>query len=50
MQEVVLRKGDFNESRVAKKVKEPQPPIDGMNERILQKICTHQDPIEEEND
>ena len=30
MQEVGLRKWDFNESRVAKKTKEPQPPLDGM--------------------
>ena len=29
-QEVGLRKGDFNESCVAKKAKEPQPPLYGM--------------------
>ena len=29
-QEVDLRKGDFNESRVAKKAKEPQPTLYGM--------------------
>ena len=29
-QEVGLRKGDFNVSRVAKKAKEPQPPLYGM--------------------
>ena len=30
MQEIGLNKGDFSESRVAKKAKEPQPPLHGM--------------------
>jgi hypothetical protein len=30
MQEIGLKKGDFSESRVAKKAKEPQPPLHGM--------------------
>ena len=30
MQEIGLNKGDFSESRVAKKAKEPQPPLHGI--------------------
>jgi len=30
MQEIGLKKGDFSESHVAKKAKEPQPPLHGM--------------------
>ncbi len=30
MQEIGLKKGDFSESRVVKKAKEPQPPLHGM--------------------
>ena len=51
MQEVGLRKGDFNESHVAKKTKEPQPPLDGMIGNTYFGTFTNiEDPLEEEND
>ena len=51
MQEVGLRKGDFNESRVAKNAKEPQPPLDGMSEKAYFGTFAHiKDPSDEEND
>jgi len=51
MQEVGLRKGDFNESRVQKKEKEPQPPLDGMIEKeYIGRFADIKDPPEEEND
>jgi len=51
MQEVGLRKGDFNESRVEKKAKEPQPPLDGMiGKAYVGTFADIKDPPEEEND
>ncbi len=51
MQEVGLRKGDFNESHVAKKAKEPQPPLSGMTGKWhFGSFADMKDPWEEENE
>ena len=51
MQEVGLRKGDFNESRVSKKEKESQPPLDGMiGKTFFGTFKDIKDPLEEQND
>ena len=51
MQEVGLRKRDFNGSHVAKKAKEPQPPLDGMiRKTYIGRFIDIKDPSEEEND
>ena len=50
MPEVCLRKGKFNESHVAKKEKEPQPPLDGMiGKKYFGTFIDIKDPSEEEN-
>ena len=50
-QEVGLRKGYFNESRVAKKAKEPQPPLYGMFGKGNFGIFSNmKDPLEDDND
>ena len=52
-QEVGLRKGDFNESRVEKKkkAKEPQPPLYGMiGNGHFGRFTDTKDPLEEDND
>ena len=50
-QEVGLRKGDFNESRVAKKAKEPQPPLYGMiGKGHFGRFVDMKDPLEDDND
>ena len=49
-QEVGLRKGDFNESRVAKKAKEPQPPLYGMiGKGHFGRFAEMKDPLEDDN-
>ena len=51
MQEIGLKKGDFSESRVAKKAKEPQPPLHGMfGKTYIGKFVDIKDPLEEENE
>ena len=50
-QEVGLRKGDFNESRVAKKAKEPQPPLYGMiGKGHFGRFADMKDPLEDGDD
>ena len=50
-QEVGLSNGDFNESHVAKKVKEPQPPLYGMiGKWHFGRFADMKDPLEDEND
>lgn len=42
---------DYNESRAAKKVKKPQPPLDGMiGKWYFGRFAIIKDPLEEEND
>ena len=49
MQEIGLKKGDFSESRVAKKAKEPQPPLHGMfGKTYIGRFADIKDPLEEE--
>lgn len=51
MQEIGLKKGDFSESRVAKKAKEPQPPLHGMfGNTYIGRFADIKDPLEEENE
>ena len=51
MQEIGLKKGDFSESRVAKKAKEPQPPLHGMfGNTYIRRFADIKDPLEEENE
>ena len=51
MQEIGLRKGDFNEASVAKKAKEPQPPLDGIiGKTYIGRFADIKDPLEEENE
>ena len=51
MQEIRLKKGDFSESRVAKKAKEPQPPLHGMfGNTYIGSFADIKDPLEEENE
>ena len=51
MQEIGLKKGDFSESRVAKKAKEPQPPLHGMfGKTYIRRFADIKDPLEEENE
>ena len=51
MQEIGLRKGDFNESCVAKKAKEPQPPLHGMfGKTYIGRLADMKDPLEDENE
>ena len=51
MQEIGLKKGDFSESRVAKKAKEPQPPLHGMfGKTYIGRFADIKDPLEEENE
>ena len=50
-QKVGLRKGHFNESRVEKKEKEPQPPLYGMiGKGHFGRFANMKDPLEDEND
>ena len=50
-QEVGLRKGDFTESRVAKKSKEPQPPLYGMIWKgHFGRFADMKYPLEDDND
>ena len=50
-QEAGLRKEDFNESRVAKKAKEPQPPLYGMiGKGHFGRFADIEDPLEDDND
>ena len=51
MQEIGLKKGDFSESRVAKKAKEPRPPLHGMYGKThIGGFADMKDPLEEENE
>ena len=51
MQEIGLKKGDFSESRVEKKAKEPQPPLHGMfGKTYIGRFADIKDPLEEENE
>ena len=51
MQEIGLKKGDFSESRVAKKAKESQPPLHGMyGKTYIGGFADMKDPLEEENE
>ena len=51
MQEIGSRKGDFNESCVAKMAKEPQPPLDGIiGKTYIERFADIKDPLEEENE
>ena len=51
MQEIGLKKGDFNESHVAKKVEESQPPLHGMyGKTYIGGFADMKDPLEEENE
>ena len=51
MQEIGLKKGDFSESRVAKKAKEPQPPLHGMfGKTYIARLADMKDPLEDENE
>ena len=51
MQEIGLKKGEFSESRVEKKAKEPQPPLHGMFGKTYIGRCTDiKDPLEEEDE
>lgn len=51
MQEIGLKKGDFSESRVAKKAKDPQPPLHGMfGKTYIERFADMKDPLEEENE
>ena len=51
MHEIGLRKGDFNESRVAKKEKEPQPPLDGIiGKAYIGRFADIKDSLEEEKE
>ncbi len=51
MQEIGLKKGDFNEICVAKKAKEPQPPLHGMiRKAYIGRFVGIIDPLEEENE
>ena len=46
-----MRKGDFNESHVAKKEKEPQPPLYGMiGKGHFGRFADMKDPVDEENE
>ena len=51
MQEVGLRKGDFNESKVANMSKEPQVPLGGMIVKDhIGELADIKEPIEEKHD
>ena len=51
MQEIGLKKGDFSESRVEKKAKEPQPPLHGMfGKTYIGRFADIKDPLEKENE
>jgi len=51
MQEIGLKKGDFSESRVAKKAKEPQPPLHGMfGKTYIGRLANMKDPLEDKNE
>ena len=46
-----MKKGDFSESRVAKKAKEPQPPLHGMfGKTYIGILADMKDPLEDENE
>ena len=46
-----MKKGDFSESRVAKKAKEPQPPLHGMfGKTYIGRFANIKGPLEEENE
>ena len=50
MQEIGLKKGDFSESCVVKKAKEPQPPLHGIfGKTYIRRFANIKDPLEEEN-
>ena len=49
-QEIGLRKGDFNESRVAKKAKKPKPPLYGMiGKEHFGRFANMKYPLEDDN-
>jgi len=51
MQEIGLKKRDFSESCVAKKAKEPQPPLHGMfGKTYIGRFADIKDPLEDENE
>ena len=51
MQEIGLKKGEFSESCVAKKAKEPQPPLHGMiGKAYIGRFADIKDPLDEENE
>ena len=51
MQEIELNKGDFSETHVEKKAKEPQPPLHGMiGKAYIGRFVDIIDPLEEENE
>ncbi len=51
MQEVGLRKGDFNESCVAENAKEPQPPLYGMiGKGNFGRVADMKDPVDVQNE
>jgi len=51
MQEIGLKKGDFSESRVAKRAKELQPPLHGMfGKTYIWRFANIKNPLEEENE
>ena len=51
MQEIGLKKWDFSESRVAKKAKEPQPPLHGMfGNTYIGRLADMKDLLEDENE
>ncbi len=51
MQEIGLKKGDFSESRVVKKAKEPQPPLHEMiGKAYVGRFTDIKDPLEDENE
>ena len=51
LQEVVLKKGEFSETLVAKMSKEPQPPLGGMfGKEQFGHLADIEDPMEEDID
>ena len=46
-----MKKGDFSESRVVKKAKQPQPPLHGMiGKAYIGRFTNIKDSLEEENE
>jgi len=51
MQEIGLKKGEFSESCMATKAKEPQPPLHRMiGKAYIERFADIKDPLEEENE